>query len=225
MKLKRKAKASGAGPEAWCKRGLVQRAWYEKRSALRLLGLLFLLGGLLDGLLRRLLRRRFLGGLLGLLGFLRSQRFRGLLGGFLDLLDRRLGGFLRCLDSAAHRVSHVLQNGFFVVHMVPQGLNEAITIAGFDHVLKGGGGLRRAELRIGLERAPSSLPVIGDRCRISLAELHAHASPVWPRCRRLVRSTSRNDEGWGGAVLRLLHDPGIGLWRFPALWINLLVLV
>src|SRR5258708_20271767 len=176
MKLKRKAKASGAGPEAWCKRGLVQRAWYEKRSALRLLGLLFLLGGLLDGLLRRLLRRRFLGGLLGLLGFLRHHFFGGFLDRLLGLFYRRLGHFFRRLDDA-RRVRHRFHSRFQVVHMVPQGLNEVITIAGFDHVLKGGGGLRRAELRIGLERALSSLPLIVVRCRKSLPHLTSHPPP------------------------------------------------
>ena len=68
-RLSPQAKASGSGPEAL--RG--------KPSALRLLGLLFLLGGFLAGLLGGFLCRRFLGSLFGLLGLL---RFLGLLAFF-----------------------------------------------------------------------------------------------------------------------------------------------
>src|SRR5258707_8939039 len=67
-----------------------------------------------------------------------SHLFRDLLGGSFDLFDGRLGSFLGCAGGGAHRVRHLFQNGFLVVHIVPQGLFEGSTIAGFVEVLKGG---------------------------------------------------------------------------------------
>ena len=87
-----------------------------------------LLRGFLAGLLGRFLHRGFLDGLLGLLGFLLRRclgrrfldRLLGLLGGLLDLLDHGLGGFRGGGCRAAHRIGHLFENRFIVVHIIPQ---------------------------------------------------------------------------------------------------------
>src|ERR1019366_2859994 len=81
-----------------------------KRSALRLLGLLFLFGDFLDGL------------------------FRGFLGGLLFLFDRRLGGYFRRRRGARHWACRRCRNGLLVVHIGPPWFVEAVTIAGFADV-------------------------------------------------------------------------------------------
>src|ERR1019366_5252211 len=108
-----------------------------KRSALRLLGLLFLFGDFLDGLFGGFLRRGFLGSLLGFFGFfgfLRRRLFRGFLGGLLFLFDRRLGGYFRRRRGARHWACRRCRNGLLVVHIGPPWFVEAVTIAGFADV-------------------------------------------------------------------------------------------
>ena len=125
----RKQKPPGFHPEAF-----VRDAGGDQRFDF--LAFFFFFGGflrgLLDGLFGRLFRRgflaSFLAGLLGLLGFLLRRRlghrflggFLGLPGGLLDLLDHRLGGFRGRRCGTAHRIRHLFENRFIVVHVVPQ---------------------------------------------------------------------------------------------------------